>query len=476
MDTKKLKANKKKKHIGMFRRWAITTLIPIVVFLLMLDIVLYAVINASAYDNVAAQLEVRADFTVEFFGRYMPKQPQQFFISSKRFIEEFPEANLMTVQIIKPDGKELYSSSGFPSDYTRHTLDFKEALEHGSGSYTGYDSDTEEQIMAVSRLITDSNNAPLAVLRFVSSVNGAARFINLFMLLVFLITAMIIIFVLFIGIFFLRSIIARIRILKENTEIIASGDMDIRITAKHNDELGDLTSTLIHMAGELSKTEKLKNEFLSSISHELRTPLTAIQGWSDTIKDTDMDDTETIRKGIVTISKESERLTKMVEELLDFSRIEAGHFKLNLDMVEIVSEFEETVFMYMEKAKSLGVRIEYKLPEEIPKINGDKSRLKQVFVNILDNALKHTPEGGVIRTGISEADGEISIMVKDNGSGISKEDLPRIKERFYKGKSTKRGSGIGLAICDEIINMHGGRLEIDSVETEGTSVTIILPL
>ena len=228
------------------------------------------------------------------------------------------------------------------------------------------------------------------------------------------------------------------------------------------------------MADELQHSENIKNEFISSVSHELRTPLTAIKGWSETI--TEIDDPEMRRKGMQIISKETERLSEMVEELLDFSRIQNGHFSLQKTDLDVIAELSDAVLMYEERARAEGITLTMDESEDVAIVYGDKNRLRQVFINIIDNSVKYGKKGGHTHISTKVANNTITISFKDDGVGIAPEDLPRVKEKFYKANNTVRGSGIGLAVADEIINIHGGSLDITSEQGVGTEVQIVLPL
>ena len=243
---------------------------------------------------------------------------------------------------------------------------------------------------------------------------------------------------------------------------------------KNNDEIGDLACAFNDMADELENSEQIKNDFISSVSHELRTPLTAIKGWSETLSDGY--DPETFDKGMRVISSETARLEQMVEELLDFSRIQSGRLSLQKANTDILAELEDALLIYGEKARREGITISYAEPEFICVVYGDKNRLRQVFINIIDNAIKYTDAGGSIEIRAEMTDSTISITVSDTGCGIAQSDLPKVKAKFYKANSTRRGSGIGLAVADEIVAMHGGSLDIESEQGVGTAVTITLPL
>lgn len=221
----------------------------------------------------------------------------------------------------------------------------------------------------------------------------------------------------------------------------------------------------------------MKNDFISSVSHELRTPLTAIKGWAETLNDMHEEiDRETLGKGMRVINGETERLTQMVEELLDFSRLQSGRIQLIRENLDLIAELSDAVMMYEERAKHESKQLVYEEPDLIAPFYGDRNRLRQVFVNIIDNALKYSDKGDTITIQARLSEGMTCIEVADTGCGIREADLPRIKEKFFKANATRRGSGIGLAMADEIVSMHGGSLEITSKETVGTRVTIRLPV
>ena len=230
------------------------------------------------------------------------------------------------------------------------------------------------------------------------------------------------------------------------------------------------------MAQELGVSEKLKNDFISSVSHELRTPLTAIKGWAETMKMGDTPDFRTFEKGMSVIIRESERLTGIVEELLDFSRIQSGRMVINMERIDLLAELDDAIYMLRERALNEGKHLIYDEPEFVPPVQGDKNRIRQVFINVIDNALKYTPESGVIGIEVKSDDDNIQIIISDNGCGIPAEHLPKVRDKFYKANQTQRGSGIGLAVVDEIMNLHNGSLDIESTENVGTTVILTFPI
>ena len=190
-----------------------------------------------------------------------------------------------------------------------------------------------------------------------------------------------------------------------------------------------------------------------------------------------MRDAEDVKKGMGIIVSEARRLTNMVEELLEFSRIEAGRFNLSVEPLDIVAELEDAVYTYREFFRRKGLELHYTEPEEtFPTLTGDPERLRQVFCNLLDNADKHGGSGGRVDVSVVREEDDAVIRIRDYGPGIPEEELPHVKYKFYKGSSKARGSGIGLAVCEEIITRHGGTLELSNAEGGGCLVAVRLPL
>ena len=285
---------------------------------------------------------------------------------------------------------------------------------------------------------------------------------------------LIIFFMVLSGSYFISSIVLPVGEIGKTARRIARGDFATRLEKKNDDEIGALCETINNMAEELAASEKMKNEFISSVSHELRTPLTAIKGWSETILDS-RDDPETIERGMKVIIGETDRLALMVEELLDFSRMQSGRFRLNMERIDLLAELEEAVMMYTEKARRESIELTYEEMTSSAVVIADRNRLRQVFINIIDNAIKYSDPGGAVHISVNDESDWVIVSVQDNGCGISAEDLPKIKRKFFKGNLSRRGSGIGLAVADEIITAFMGTLDVTSRLGEGTCATISIP-
>lgn len=284
------------------------------------------------------------------------------------------------------------------------------------------------------------------------------------------------VFVIALNIWFSHYVSEPISRLTLFSSTIASGTYGAQIEMETDSEVGELSTEINNLSEKVAVAEKTRTEFISQVSHELRTPLTAIMGWAETISFDEAVQGDSLR-GINIISKEAERLTGMVAELLEFTRIQDGRFNLRLELIDIAAELEDAVFTYGELMRQADIELNYNAPDtDIPLIPGDSERLKQVFTNLFDNAMKHGGDGKKIDVVLKLTGNFVSISVRDYGHGIPEAELPHVKEKFYKGSSRNRGTGIGLAVCDEIITRHGGTLTIANADGGGCKVTLTLPL
>ena len=339
----------------------------------------------------------------------------------------------------------------------------------------GVDENTGEHIMAVSSPMIYSNGEVIGVLRYVTSMKLVDRQIffvaSISLLGLFAVLAIVLIS----SNLYLRSIMIPVGQLTEKAKRISGGSYGVQIQTKYDDEIGELASAINEMSAKISQNEKMQAEFISQLSHELRTPLTVINGWSETLLADESMDADT-RQGLKIISSEAARLTEMVMELLDFTRMQDGRMTLAVEVTDIRGEFEDTVYMYSSRLASDGIKLEYLDDgQDIPEIPCDGKRLRQVFLNILDNAAKHGGEGKRIEATMSLEEGNVVVRIRDFGPGIPEDELPLVKKKFYKGSASVRGSGIGLAVCDEIVEMHGGTLTLENAQGGGTLVTVKLP-
>ena len=462
---------------GISKRWLINTFGVVLAIVVLLIICLSVAVHSLCYSTVESELLSQSKKLNSVFPDNISENADTFVQTASNYSTDFTDKDEMEVQILNSSGRIITTSAGFGAE--SETLpDFvqAQASDNGFGRYIGR-SQTGEKIMAVSTIIKSSQGTELGAVRYVTSLRKADSKVLIYTLIAIAVGLLIISVVALSGYYFIRSIVRPVREMTETSRRIAQGDFTAKVDKMYDDEIGDLSDSINDMAKELDANEKLKNDFISRVSHELRTPLTAIKGWAETMQ-YGVPDRVTLEKGMSVIVKESSRLTSLVEELLDFSKLQSGRLTMQMARMDILAEIDEAVYMLKERALSEGKHLLYDDPEEMPIIYGDRNRLKQVFLNVIDNALKYTPEGGMIGVQVYQDYKEhtIKVVVADNGCGINPEDLPKVKDKFYKANQKINGSGIGLAVADEIIKMHKGTLEIESSPEVGTTVTITIPI
>lgn len=460
---------------GIARRWLFNSLGVMILLFTACIAALSFVVQSYAYNGIQMTLIGRSDELPTVLSGSM-KTVSEFNAAARSYTENFPDKDLMEVMAVSRSGSILSTSSGFAPDQNQSKPDFESALhsENGYGYWIGKLA-SGEKVMAVSRVARGANGAVLGAVRYIVSMERADRQITYVVLVLIGIGVLILVLVTLSGIYFVRSIITPIRELNATAEKIAKGDFDVRVKKEKDDELGALCDSINDMAAELGTAEKMKNDFISSVSHELRTPLTAIKGWAETLQ-TGGIGRETYDKGMNVIVREAERLSGMVEELLDFSRMQSGRMRLILKKIDLLAELDEAVYMFTDRARTEHKNLIYDEEDTmLSPILGDVNRLRQVFINVIDNALKYTNPGGTVRVSAYEDDGFIRVIIKDSGCGIPAEHLPNVKKKFYKANQNVRGNGIGLAVANEIMELHSGSLDVDSKEGMGTTVIITIP-
>lgn len=453
------------------RRWIFNNLGLVFLAIVVVELVFIYAIQYYYYSSAKQYLNSRINAVASVLSIYAQDNNANFSSEIRSMLESFDEKDKIELMAINSKGRVVLTSSGFSPDETLSMPDYLSAMDGKEGYWVGKQLGGEK-IMAVSVPLT-SISSEYSAIRMVVSLKDIDSAVQAYVFAAAAIGIFIMLIMIFTGLYFVGSIVKPIQQISLIAKRFAKGDFSVRIQHNEQDEIGELCTSINYMAGELSNTEAMKNEFISSVSHELRTPLTAIKGWAETISFED--NPETMKKGMNVILNETERLSHMVEELLDFSRMQNGHFSLQRQNMDILAELEDALLIYSEKAKSEKMRIVYNEPEMLPVVFGDKNRIRQVFINIIDNAIKYSSAGGVITVEAKAVNGDVVVSIADTGCGIKAADLPKIKTKFFKANQTKRGSGIGLAVADEIMTMHGGTLTLDSTEGVGTTVTISIP-
>ena len=432
-------------------------------------------LHRSYYDSVKNNLEIRANTQARYINTYMTSSYSEFYEYSRQLVQSFSDSDKLEMQILDEYGRVMFSSAGLSAGYMPTTEEVNKAFSTGkTQTYTGYDLGIDDDVIATTAVVNYYDDTVIGGVRFVSSTRVLKAQLGQLYIVLAAAGLGIMLLILLTNTVFIRSIVNPILNINNLAKKIAGGQLGARLDTEYDDEIGELCETINDMSHDLAASDKMKNEFISSVSHELRTPLTAISGWTDTISES-LDDPETAKMGLNIIKNETARLSQMVEELLDFSRLESGRMKLQMDYFDIRGEVYDAVFTYTELLRKKNLAINYDEDDELIRVHGDKNRLKQVFLNILDNAAKYGADGKSVDIAVRRKGDKCIVTIADHGQGIPADELPRVKEKFFKGSARGRGAGIGLAVCNEILALHGGEMDITSEVSNGTTVTVLLP-
>ena len=477
-DTGKHTPKRKRRVIGMRRRWIMGSVFPVITILLLIAALTSVILVASYYGNARTALETKARAGESYFNTYAMTSYNEYYRSASLYAGNFDGAETIELQFLDRSGRIDISSRGQTVGLTPETAEVRHALDGGKmETYSGKDPLTGESILAVTAPLRYDGSV-VGAMRLVTATRDLDRQVVLLSLAIMGIAVVISGVVLAVNLTFMRKIAAPVADVTEAAKRISGGSYGIQIPNKYDDEMGQLVDNINQMSLQISQSEKMQTEFISSVSHELRTPLTAINGWGETLLADDSGDPEQLRRGVRIILRESRRLTNMVEELLEFSKIEDGRFTLRVEQMDLQAEVEDAIYTYRELFRQDGIDLEYLSAGEMfdRPITGDPERLKQVLCNVLDNAAKHGGSGKRITVSMAQEGDCYAVRVRDFGPGIPEAELPYVKQKFYKGSSKARGSGIGLAVCDEIVRRHEGTFDIGNAEGGGTVVTIRLPI
>ena len=468
-----------RKLSGVTKRWIYSAFSVIAGIILAVAVTAVFLVKGYYYNYVEMTLDSHAsDLVNNYFSNYIGTGDDTFVSGAINFVENFSDKDMMDVWVIDSSGRPVVSSSGFEIQDNMSMPDYDLAVssDTNKGLWTGRLSNGEK-VMAVTAALADSNGRVRGAIRYISSLEDVDKTLLTITFFISLLAVSVMLLVLATGSFFIRSIVRPVLHINETAKEIAKGNLSARVDSSGmHDEIDELGSTFNDMASALGQSEELKNDFISTISHELRTPLTAIKGWGETLIQLDNSDPETTKRGMSVIIDESQRLAEMVEELLDFSRMQSGKMRLNNSRYDILAELDDAIFSMKSRAATEGLEFTYNVPQLTLAMYGDAGRIRQVFINLLDNAIKYNKPGGKISVTAQIIAGNLVIRFTDTGCGISADDIPHIKERFFRANLSVHGTGIGLAVADEIINMHGGTMEIESKLNEGTTITVSFPL
>ncbi|GAA0121751.1 MAG: HAMP domain-containing histidine kinase [Clostridium argentinense] len=459
--------------VSIKKRISGSYLLIILLTIVIVEVIVITAIRSYYYTGLNDTLKNQIIISSNFYNTYLSSEGVQANIANN--VDLFWENTNAEVQVIDKNGKVLMDSLGVNTENIKLPEKLSDVIEGKEKIIVEkLNINGESSISMVTAL--NHNNKIDGALRFIAStievdktIAKASKYALLVGMFVIMISSIV-------SLFISNSITKPLKKISYGAEKMATGDFSEKIPKFFDDELGKLADTLNYMSDEIMKNEKLKNEFIASVSHELRTPLTSIKGWSIVLKSSDFQDEEEIKEGLDIIEQEVDRLTHLVEDLLDFSKLLSGKITLKKESTNLTGLILTLSRQLAPRAKNENLTLKINVEENLPDVIVDKNRIKQVFINILDNAIKFTSPGGEIFLSASVVENYIKISIKDTGAGISEEDIIKVKEKFYKGKNSNSSNGIGLSVCDEIIQMHNGTLDIKSKLGEGTEVIVTLPI
>lgn len=450
-------------------------LIIILLTVTIFSCILVFLLRQYYYGDVETILNEQAEFAANSYSNYTYVESLEQ--NAKKLLDNIFVNTYAQVQIIDVEGKILADSEESWSVGTKvNHPDVQKAIKSKKKTrWIGQVSLTNERVFSISQPIIVKDKI-IGVVRLTSTLTEIDSIILKMVLFFIVIGIVVVLLVLAVSFFLSGTIIKPVKEITNAAEEIALGRLEVRVPKRYDDEVGKLAVTLNHMAEEISNHQKLKDDFIASISHELRTPLTSIKGWASTLNSSDFSDVDEFREGLEIIENETDRLALLVNELLDFSKLASKSTSLGIDALDVGEFLCEIKNQMNPRAQRQGIMLELEVEDDLALIKADRNRLKQVMINILDNSLKYTQEGGQIKILGQSKKEEILIAIEDTGIGIPEDDLHKVKEKFYKVSTSFSGNGLGLAICDEIVRLHNGRMEISSIFGEGTRVDIFLPL
>lgn len=455
---------------GIRARLTANFMLIIIITVTIIEALLIYTVRQNYYGSLEGSLTNQIKISADLYAKYYSDTSLQENVLYN--VDAFWNQSNAEVEIVAADGSIVMDSLGVIPPANVNMSDIQDALQGQTGKWIG--TLNGQRVLAVAYPLK-SNNHIVGALRFIASLSGVNQDIQNMAYIFIGIGLGVILIAGLISIFLANTILVPLKEVTEAAQKMAAGNFQARSRKTHDDEIGKLSDTLNYMAAEIVKKEMLKNDFISSVSHELRTPLTSIMGWAITLQNENFQQKEMLNDGLGIIAKESERLTHMVEDLLDFSKFVSGRIKLEYSEISLAKLMEHIQKQLTPRALREKINFLVQYPEDLPDFYTDANRLKQLFINVLDNAFNFTSAGGEVAFRVELHHKGFLFTITDTGCGIPPEELSLVKEKFYKGKSSRSQNGIGLSICQEIVNLMGGKLEIASEVDQGTRVAITLP-
>ena len=470
---------------GITRRWLRGSLLITVLLVLLVEVMFLYSTTRSYYNGVQQTMYRRfSSITGQlkmYTGETSQKTAASRSVALRRMVEQFSDKDKYEFMLLDSYGGVIASSSGTDAEGIVTSTDFEQAQEAMDGQGVAiYRTQSGEMVMAACCLVPYAAE-DVAAMRLVTSLTLVGQQLKRTAVVALIMGTAVLAFTIMSGLYFVRSIVVPLGQVERTAASIARGELDVRlpVTGDERDEVDRLRGTINRMAEGLEETEKMKNEFISSVSHELRTPLTSIRGWVETLRTLDDPSDENYRKGLEIINNETARLYNMVEELLDFSRLQTGALALNPAPYPFTASVQAITDRVSRMVQQNGYQVVFHPAAQVKAI-ADEQRIAQVVYNLVGNALTYTGEDKTVEIHQEVIGKMVRLTIHDSGKGIAPEELPLIWNRYYRTQETHKraiiGSGLGLSIVRSILEKHNVPFGVDSKEGEGTSFWFELPL
>lgn len=459
------------KRLTIQRRMLLHHLLIISLTVILLEVIFFFSLHQYFYKSTEDLLKNQATTSANFATKFMDLSPVTLQMKVSELLSEF-SVDYAELQIVSPSGEIIASSTDLmpvgqiPSEQLKQAAPNRPTIYKGK-NYSG------ERIMS-SMIPLPFEDETMIYLRYNTSLSQIDSLYTKISIIMIAIGLAIILFVLIFSMLLAKKITKPLVEVTNASKQLAEGNFSTRMNENYMGELNTLAQSFNELSQALELHDKLKNQFISSVSHELRTPLTSIKGWGETILLGDLEDKDETKIGLNIICSETDRLIELVEELLDFSQLNHQTNPLVKTEENFSTIIEEVVIQFTNEISKQQVQIMSDFPHELY-VMIDKNKMKQVLINLLDNALKYSEKNTTITLQASQDHPFLTFSIRDEGCGMSEEILSNITKPFVKVNEKSDGTGLGLSICQQIIKQHHGTIQIESKIDHGTKITWKIP-
>lgn len=459
--------------LGIVLKLGITIMGLLLIVLIPLGFTMDKIFSSLYFSNVREDIEQLSDK----YAHSITNLDDEKILTMFENLAQYTNTHIL---IVNKEGKVVANSGiqEFPKETYINNSDWLTFKTTGIVSAEYMDPETKIHYLLEGRAIRSSDDEVIGGILILSSVSGVHESIN--QIRMWLVLIIIISIILSLGFTYVLSNKLSLPLLQmvDATRKIAKGHLETRVLIHSKDEIGSLASAINDLAVELKEYRSNRREFFANVSHELRTPITYLEGYAHLLKNKKFKNAEEEQHCIEIIEQEAKRMSALINDLFELSKMEEGKILLQFEWIDVQEVLESAIAKTKLKAKEKLLNLELKIEEVIPLIKADGVRLEQIFINLIENAIRYTEKGSV-NVQLKFKNSQVIIMIQDTGPGIPKEDIPYIFERFYRvEKSRSRnlgGTGLGLAIVKNLVELHKGTIEVRSSLGQGTTFGIKLP-